>query len=889
MNVLNKFTLDNIKKNKKRTIVTVIGVALSTALICAVAGMIMSFQQTLVNMVKITTGNYHTNYQNISADQIKYIDNNIGIESYFYTKNIGYARLNNSQNDYKPYINVISFDKKALLNNGLKITSGRMPENENEIVISEHILTNARVKYNIGDTLTLDIGTRVDSNGKQLYQDTEYNETNYNTKTNSDSTKVEDTKSQNEQIINTNKKTYVIVGIIERPSDLIENYSAPGYTAITYLNDDEVYSAKKTNNANERFNVSVNYKIAKDFSKVESQIIETIKNNTEETVKAINNKDLLEYEGALSEVLLKTLYSIGTIVIGIIVVSSIFVIRNSFSISVSEKTKQYGMLASIGATTKQIRKSVLFEGFIIGIIGVPLGIICGITAILILIQLLNYLLADMLNGINFVYSIPMSVIGITILLSTVTIYLSCLLPAIRAAKISPIEAIRGNNDVKIKPKKVKTSKLAKKIFGIGGTIASKNLKRSKKKYRTTVISLVVSISIFIILSSFLQYGKQMTGIYYSELNYNISIDGLNNSDYKEILKLDGAEDYLYANTNSYTAKIDVEKYGTEFAKNVNSKNKQKEEKDQQKLTQNDNLKDNYLDATIISINKESFETFAKSLDIKTDNYNKIAILEDDMIKYNSNNSKSIENYYNISNGESIEIELEHDGNVSQENIVITKKSNKRPMGFEQRYIDGGIIFVSEDYFDNKNENSENTGTLFIKSSNPNETENTIIDLKKSNDKFSTILVTNIYKYSKQNERMILVISIFLYGFITVITLIGITNIFNTITTNMILRSKEFAMLKSIGMTKKEFNKMIRLESLMYGLKSLIIGIPIGLLGSYEMYKSFANDFDFGYIIPWESIIISIIFVFIIVGVTMKYSLNKINKQNIVETIRNDNI
>ena len=91
---------------------------------------------------------------------------------------------------------------------------------------------------------------------------------------------------------------------------------------------------------------------------------------------------------------------------------------------------------------------------------------------------------------------------------------------------------------------------------------------------------------------------------------------------------------------------------------------------------------------------------------------------------------------------------------------------------------------------------------------------------------------------------------------------------------MILRSQEFANLKSIGMTTKEFNKMIKLESIMYGAKSLLIGIPIGLLGSYAIFKSFTNSIDF---------------VFIIVGLTMKYSLNKINKQNIIETIRQDNI
>ena len=148
---------------------------------------------------------------------------------------------------------------------------------------------------------------------------------------------------------------------------------------------------------------------------------------------------------------------------------------------------------------------------------------------------------------------------------------------------------------------------------------------------------------------------------------------------------------------------------------------------------------------------------------------------------------------------------------------------------------------------------------------------------------------NLEESVRAENAVVLVISIFLYGFIGVITLIGITNIFNTITTNMNLRKKEFAMLKSIGMTKKEFNRMIRLESIFYGVKSLVIGIPIGLGLSYGMYTVFRNSMEMNYILPYKSIIVAVIFVAVVIGIIMKYSMSKINKQNIIETIRNDNI
>ena len=149
--------------------------------------------------------------------------------------------------------------------------------------------------------------------------------------------------------------------------------------------------------------------------------------------------------------------------------------------------------------------------------------------------------------------------------------------------------------------------------------------------------------------------------------------------------------------------------------------------------------------------------------------------------------------------------------------------------------------------------------------------------------------TDIQESEKAEKSMILIVSIFLYGFITVITLIGITNIFNTITSNMELRQKEFAMLKSIGMTKKEFNRMIRLETLFYGTKSLIYGIASGLLATFALYKAFSIKLDSGIKIPYEPILISIIGVFVLVFIIMKYSINKINKQNTIETIRKENI
>ena len=859
MSILNKFTVKNLKLNKKRTIVTIIGIMLSTALICGVAGLVSSFKASLINWIKVQDGNYHVAFHDIPVEKLKYVSENQKVKDYYLVGDVGWANLEDSTNDYKPYVHILEYDNKALKNLGVNLTEGRLPENSNEIVISEHIITNGRVVLKVGDEITLDVGKRVSSDGEELNENNPLLNGNtlivYDDETDLEEKKTEKVE-ETEHIENTTKKTYKIVGIMQRLSR--EDFSSPGYIVITHM--DKIP---------EKIDISVLYKNPKEYEEIAKDICKTF------GIMSLNeidiNTELLRFEGVMSESMMTVLYTIAGVIIAIIVVSSVFVIRNSFSISVAEKNRQYGMLASIGATSKQIKRNVIFEGMIIGLIAIPLGVILGIVAIMILLQVVNYLLVDMLNNLSFIYSINPLVIVCTIVISLITIYLSCLIPAIRASKISPIESIRGNKDIKTKAKKLRTSRLTKKIFGIGGVIASKNLKRSKKKYRTTVISLVVSIFIFISLSSILNLGTKVTGLYYKDFKFNMYVSYGTEEIYEELVKQDNVDNYAYY----YQTSLDFEgmKYASEFGKD-------------QLNAYGDNM------ISLVAYNNEYFKNYIKELGLNPEDYKTVALLQDDEIRYNDDGSKTIDRLYKIKPNDKIEV-----GRVDKTyNITISKctADDSKPMGQEVTYYHDGVIIVSEDFvkevFGEDVENSSYMlSNLLINSKHPQELENTLNDLIKVNTKYTGLEVTNYDTYIDQQRRMVLVVKIFLYGFISVITLIGVTNIFNTITTNMILRSKEFAMLKSIGMSKKEFNKMIRLESIMYGAKSLLIGIPLGILGSYGVYKAFAQGVDVGYMIPYPAIIISIVFVFIIVGITMKYSLDKINKQNIIETIRKDNI
>lgn len=565
------------------------------------------------------------------------------------------------------------------------------------------------------------------------------------------------------------------------------------------------------------------------------------------------------------------LYSLGGVVIFIIIVSSIFVIKNSFSISITEKIKQYGILSSIGATSKQIKKNVLFEGFVLGIIAIPLGILCGMFAVFVLIHLMNFILAEALNGITFVYKVPYLPILITILFSSITIYFSSIFSARKAGKISPIEAIRSNSEIKISSKKVRGSKIIKKIFKIGGDISYKNLKRNKRKYRTTVISLIVSITIFISLSSFIDFGFKMSNEYYKEMNYNFIIYNRQNIEenkenandfFQEISKNDNVDEYTIYKTKNF---LSTSENYSDFGKRY--------------------YRDSEADIRLIAVGEEEYKKVLKKIGLDMDECENKGILYDNTTVF-ENQKKKNGNIYDIKNNSKLTLNfVDKDGIKTEEQLeidIIKREEKVYPMGLSEE-----VAILVSDKFIEKLDYKQNI--MYVMSNNTNALSEEINNLKKSNDSYNMISYSDLEASRRSENAMVLVISIFLYGFIAVITLIGVTNIFNTITTNMNLRQKEFAMLKSIGMTKKEFDRMIRLESIFYGFKSLIIGIPIGILGSYFVYKAFSRGMEMSYRLPIMAIIIAIIFVFLIIGLIMKYSLSRINKQNIIETIRNENI
>ncbi len=900
MKVLNELSVKDLKLNKKRSIVIIIGIILSTALICGVAGLITSFQNTFIDTAKDSQGNYHAIFYNVPKDELKYIEENRGVEDYYLSEEIGYSYLpkgkisTSTGEEEKPLVNVISMNDKFLNNMAINVKDGRLPENDGELAISTRINEKFKTNYKVGDTITLNVG--------ELKGTSENQNANYYDETQIKKTKEieqEEQATENE-IVNTTSKTYKIVGIIERPTVAIEPYEADWFTVIT-----------KMQTINKKANIAVLYSKPNDYVKNTESINQMViaKSGTKEndfnrvsgldkTYKSYKykikiNKELLAYQGAsLDDETLKTIYGLGAFIMGIVLVSSVFVIRNGFAISITERLKQYGMLSSIGATKKQIKKSVYFEGFILGIIGIPLGILSGIFAIYILVNVVNYILKDYVSrGTLLTYGMSWSAIVISIIVSVVTIWLSFRRSAKKASKITPIEAIRSSEDVKLKAKKIKCPKIITKIFKTGGEIAYKNLKRSKKKYRTTVISIIVSVVIFIAISSFIQYGFKMSSAYYTEKNYNYVVYTYTTAspeDTEEFAKeqekrlkmltdisnLPDVGDVSINKTNTFEMNMDEKHKAelTEYGKNIKAR-----------YSESNSNQEQIDNVNIISLSKNAYDAYLKKIGGDYETYKDGAILIDNNINLDEKGKKIQGSMYTWKKGDTVTGKI----NDKEYNIKIVAKTEERPNGVENLYNTNAYFIVSEDFI---NKTGYISATLCAQSNDADKLDAEVEQYKKDNNLTDSNLNSfNLEESVRAENAVVLVISIFLYGFIGVITLIGITNIFNTITTNMNLRKKEFAMLKSIGMTKKEFNRMIRLESIFYGVKSLVIGIPIGLMLSYGMYNVFKNSMEMDYVLPYKAIAVAVIFVAVVIGIIMKYSMSKINKQNIIETIRNDNI
>ena len=848
MSILNDLTIKNLKLNKKRTIVTIVGIILSTALMVGIGLLFSSFQDYMIRETISYNGKYEVEYGDVSLDKLNSIDKKDF--SYFYQKAIGFSKFD-SANEYKPYLYISSVNKEYF--NELHLISGRFAENDSELVISNHINTNGGASYKIGDIITLKYGERVVEGINTLANNEYYEEETLNI---------------------VGEKTYTIVGIVERSN--FEDYSASGYSTFTL----------DMNDKDGTVNVFVMFNNKKKIIKQSEDLAKKLGYNN---AISYNSTLLALYGESTYGNIMKSMITMIVIMLSLVSIGCIVVIYNSFAISVMERKKEFGLLSSIGATKKQLSYTVFFEALIEGIIGIILGICGAYIGIGTVILIINNLIGDILVlKLNLVTNIVFIIIPVIFMI--LVIFISALVPSRRAAKVSPIEAIRQNDDIKINKKKIKTGKLVNKLFGIEGEIALKNIKRNKKKYRVTIVSLFISIVLFISFSSYMNYTIDTASSVMGEVPYDYQISYF--GDDNDIDALDKISEIIKSN--------DVKEYVSYSASNLS-------------IIGNYTYSDEYLDFYKSAYGDDGIKALTNlkyqyiSIYILDDiSYNKykelIGLDKDSVILLNKfkgvsyGNNKRVNYDIPVINNGDINIKIcnfdDNDEDVDTtkycnkkiDNIFITNKSFDLIEEFS--YMSDFKLIVNKKLYDNISD----SGTHYTQYNIISDNTDNIDKLTKELDKYDNVNYTNVKESMKQANNMILVVKILMYGFIGLVTLIGVTSVFNTISTSMALRKREFAVLRSIGLTRKGFNKILFFESLFFGLKSLIYAIPVSLGVTIIIHYALADMMSINSIvIPWKAIIISIVSVFVIVLLTMMYSTSKIKKHNIIEQIREENI
>jgi len=883
MNVLQTFTISTMKIHKKWTIVTVIGVIISAAMLSGVTTFTASFADLIQREQISQSGKWTVHFTGVPASDAAIWNKSSSNNTAMVQKEIGYAELSGSKNPDKPYLYISQFDEASFKNFFVKVTSGRLPQNDREIVLPDDIALTAGVHYSIGDIITEGVGVREFPDGTYGTEDTSYADEFYTY----DEATGKDINLGPEKFVSAGIKTYIVVGFI---SPLItDHFWGAGYACLTA-------GIPSGNEPTDLYvwteGVPLNY-----YGQTRSM-----------AAKLGYSADRIEFNDSYLRYCAVTdsgsrqdlMFTLVVVIVDIIIIASISLIYNAFSISVSERMRHLGLLASAGATRKQKRVHVLFEGFLVGLMGIPLGILFGILGIKLTFVLISPILAGVTDMGNMELHTIVSgwTIGITALLSALTVYVSVLIPAIGASHIMPIDAIRQSREIRLTSRSIRTSPVFRRIFGFEAELAMKNFRRNRRKYRATIVSLVISLVLFLTVSSYVQFGGLYSQSISQQIDYDLSLSigdipkAERNDIFEKISALPDVKSIAVVD-NEGMFLISGKDIRTDLAKNTRYA-----------------APETYI--SICAYDDASFTLYAKSLGVNPGDYmdptNPKGILINHTIDDYSVGRKIIGDVLAVSQGAILTAGYYTEtsypvregaapaSEILSADFEVGKITESLPSGttYNQSFNVVSLIIPESVYtalrekagISEENGRKNYSETTYIRSDNSKNLELQIREITKSVSS-SQISMFNLSTMRDQNRNMMILIDVFVYGFITLISLICIANIFNTITTNAALRQKEFAMLRSVGMTPGSFNRMIRFESIFYGIKALILGLPISILISYFLYRQEMQVYSFAYSLPWMNYLIAIALVFIMVFTTMMYSVSRINKSNIVDTLKMD--
>ena len=904
MNVFHRFTRASLRQNPSRTLVTVIGIVLSMALVTAVIQGAYSGIQFLIRGETARVGAFHGYYYELTADQTQQAQQAENVKASAVWQTVGWADIG-SENEYKPYLLIRSVSDNFTELAAVHLTSGRMPENDAELLIPDHLASDGGVSYKAGDTVTLAVGRRM-MDGYELNESNPYR------------------PESGEKLVDITRKTYTVVGTYERFDNLVEDYGCPGYTALTG------WDGQATGSRSVFFTVKNVSHFYDDMAK----------NTVSENWRP--HDDLLRFNGAVrSENLSTFIYGFAGVLIFLIAFGSISLIYNSFAISVSERTRQFGILKSVGATKKQIRDSVLYEALLLGVIGILGGAVVGCLGIGITLWALRdaFAMFSMDTGVQM--KLVVSPLGLVIAAAVcmAATLISAWIPARRADRVSAIDAIRQTGDVKVRGKDVKVSGLTKKIFGFEGMMAAKNFKRNRKRYRATIVSLFLSVTLFIAASSFCAYLTDAVGTATaddSRVDITYAVVGNDRDDPDRVLALltgvAGVEKGCYLEEVNAQLHISPDAVSNEY------------------LTQLGDVSGENADvnlyAQMIFVDDAAFRALCTDNGLNADDYYDAASPK--ALLYNRYSTPFIDaegnrRWYDVKVVDERKLPLE-----------VYSTSQREFEGYTMMEQEGdSYYFYPDEYVEEMNqrwrsgEDAElDRSRAMVKTADEAEERKSLTvsaAVKETLFALPDGMTALIYPYGmrqavlgesaaqeigqtsfallapdharafeaikrelsaqgvdtsslfdvaadKESQRMLVtVVRVFSYGFIILISLIAMANVFNTVSTNVMLRRREFAMLRSIGLGEKGFRRMMNYECIIYGCKGLLWGLPAAVALTYVIYRITGNIVDRGFYIPWYSVAIAVGSVFAVVFATMLYSTGVIRRDNPVDALRQENI
>ena len=861
MNVFHKFTRECLKKNKVRSIVTIIGITLSTAMVTAVIQAASSGISFLKNREIASRGAYHLMFDGLTPEETDTVLGMDEILKYSSVQEVGWAGDIGSTNPDKPYllIEAIEPDLTELL--AVKLISGRMPEAPDEILLPYHLSSNGGVEHQLGDALTLAVGKRVAAGSGFLLDGSN------------------PFLEGEEEIVDTVSRTYRVVGFYQRFHFSVEQYSCPGYTALTV---GEGTGPQK---------LFVSLKRPQEAYRLVQSRLKDLAS------KCTWHDDLIRLSGTFrSDGINGILTGVEIFLVILIGAGSILLIYNSFSISVSERTKQFGILKSVGATRKQIRHCVLYEAFLLCLVGIPLGILSGCAGIGVTLWSLQDAFAMLLGSDGDVrMKLVVSPVGllVAVVVCLITTLISAWIPAERAIRVSAIEAIRQSNDVKIRSREVRTGVITRKLFGFEGMMAAKNFKRNKKRDRTTIISLFLSVTLFISASSLCAYiSKSVEGYTAGSRQSDMEFwyegpeaDLTRGDEIRELLSgIDGVLRTEYVDTFRMLSVTASESFYTD---------------QYLKRPDNDNDYGEEARVNLVFLDDESFRSICKEEHLDEKNYFQVdtplaLMYNQGVYDYQTEKGAWKKFSFQLLNKKALNRDFLLHLTPQEAEVWIPVRVGA--------FVENRTLVLSGNYpfliypYSMRDAVLGQTGgeghieTLFygLKVRDFKATYQLVKKTLEENG-FQADKLYDLASQRESDRMLVTVINVFSYGFIILISLIAMANVFNTIYTNIGLRRREFAMLSSVGLTGKGLRKMMNYECIIYGAKGLMFGLPASLLATYCIWRIIGEGMDVAFFVPWYSVAIAVGSVFAVVFATMLYAMSKIKADNTIDALKNENL